>query len=28
VSRRRPLSSELARLLAEHGLPILAPEPQ
>ena len=27
VSRRRPLSSDLARLLAEHGLPILATEP-
>jgi len=27
VSRRRPLSAELARLLAEHGLPILTAEP-
>lgn len=28
VARRRPLSSELARLLAEAGLPILSPEPR
>jgi len=27
LSRRRPLSAELSRLLAEHGLPILAPKP-
>lgn len=27
VARRRGLSTELSRLLAEHGLPVLAPEP-
>jgi RNA polymerase sigma-70 factor (ECF subfamily) len=27
VRRRRPLSAELSRLLAEHGLPVLAPKP-
>jgi RNA polymerase sigma-70 factor, ECF subfamily len=27
VRRRRPLSAELARLLADSGLPVLAPEP-
>jgi RNA polymerase sigma-70 factor (ECF subfamily) len=27
VRRRRPLSAELSRLLAEHGLPVLSPKP-
>ena len=27
VRKRRPLSAELSRLLAEHGLPVLSPKP-